>query len=241
MTQDDTDIQVDVKSGVYGHKVTMLDFNPQELAHFRRIGELVGFPDTPGVVETALALSGSAAQSKIQRYPGDADYFERINIKAETRQTASDILAKVMRDKVEATLQGPTYQMIEIKFGSYPQDARRGEQAFKTGSPISWTPREVLDGRKVLETPRGDPLVITWEEASRDPGWCKLDWVVADAAHGQSGQCQQHAGCHLGSAGWQHHPAGWLPGPLFPGGLPGSRFHPAVHQACQACLRGCPG
>ncbi len=184
MTQDDTDIQLDVKSGVYGHKVTMLDFNPQELAHFRRIGELVGFPDTPGVVETALALSGSAAQSKIQRYPGDADYFERINIKAETRQQACEILAKVMRDKVEATLQGPTYQLIEIKFGSYPQDAQKGDQTFKIGSPISWKPQEVLDGKKVLQTPEDQPLVITWEDASQDPGWCKLDWVVADAAHG---------------------------------------------------------
>ncbi len=55
------DISVDVKSGVFGHKVTMLDFSPEELSHFRRIGELVGFPDEPGRVETALALSGSAA------------------------------------------------------------------------------------------------------------------------------------------------------------------------------------
>jgi hypothetical protein len=23
-------------------------------------------------------------------------------------------------------------------------------------------------------------MVISWEEASRDPGWCKLDWIVAD-------------------------------------------------------------
>ena len=40
------------------------------------------FDDAPGVVETALALSGSAAQSKIQTYPGDCDYFERVNILA---------------------------------------------------------------------------------------------------------------------------------------------------------------
>ena len=37
-------------------------------------------------VETALALSGSAAQSKIQTYPGDADYFERVNILAPTQR-----------------------------------------------------------------------------------------------------------------------------------------------------------
>jgi hypothetical protein len=61
------DISVDIRSGVFGHKVTMLDFNPEELAHFRRIGALVEFEDIPGEVETALALSGSAAQSKIQK------------------------------------------------------------------------------------------------------------------------------------------------------------------------------
>ena len=87
-SQADQDIPVDVKSGVYGHKVVMLDFSPQELAHFREIGRLVEFKDQPGVVETALALSGSSAQSKIQTYPGDADYFERVNIKAGTRRQA---------------------------------------------------------------------------------------------------------------------------------------------------------
>src|SRR5439155_17283288 len=73
------DVVVDVDSGVYGHRVTMLDFSPADLARFRAIGKIVGFDDKPGV-QTALALSGSAAQSKIQSYPGDCDYFERINI-----------------------------------------------------------------------------------------------------------------------------------------------------------------
>src|SRR4030042_1449829 len=75
------EIVVDTRTGVFGHKVSMLDFSPQDLEHFRRIGTLVEFLDRPGVVETALALSGSAAQSKIQSYPGDCDYFERVHIK----------------------------------------------------------------------------------------------------------------------------------------------------------------
>ncbi len=57
LAQDDQEISVDVRSGVFGHKVTMLDFSPQDLEHFRRIGRLVEFYDEPGVVETALALS----------------------------------------------------------------------------------------------------------------------------------------------------------------------------------------
>jgi len=87
------DLTVDTRTGVFGHKVVMLDFSDQDLARFREMGRLVEFQDQPGVVETALALSGSAAQSKIQSYPGDCDYFERINIKAPTRDEACRILA----------------------------------------------------------------------------------------------------------------------------------------------------
>lgn len=79
------DVVVDVREGVFGHRVTMLDFSPARLAHFRKIAKIVEFTDEPGVVETALALSGSAAQSRIQTFPGDADFFERVNIKAATR------------------------------------------------------------------------------------------------------------------------------------------------------------
>jgi len=184
IANDGDDISVDIKSGVFGHKVTMLDFSPEELAHFRRIGALVEFEDEPGKVETALALSGSAAQSKIQKYPGDADFFERVNIIAPTQEEACEILARVMKEKVISTMKGPTYQMIEVKFGSYPMDAVVKDKHLKAGSPISWTPNEVLMERKVVADEKGKQIVITWDKASLDPGWCKLDWVVADAAHG---------------------------------------------------------
>ncbi len=64
-------------SGAFGHRVSMLDFSPQDLDRFRQIGEIVKLPDIDGVAESALALSGSAAQSKIQTFPGDCDYFQR--------------------------------------------------------------------------------------------------------------------------------------------------------------------
>ena len=184
LAKDGDEISVDIRTGVFGHKVTMLDFNPEELAHFRRVGKLVEFEDIPGEVETALALSGSAAQSKIQKYPGDADYFERVNIIAPTKEAACAILARIMKEKVVSTLNGPTYQMIEVKFGSYPHDVKANGNHLSSGSPISWTPAEVLMERKVVEDKFGNEVVVTWDEASLDPGWCKLDWVVADAAHG---------------------------------------------------------
>src|SRR4030042_5204098 len=100
------EISVDADSGVFGNKIVMLDFSSKELAHFREVGRLVEFHDQPGVVETALALSGSSAQSKIQTYPGDCDYFERVNIYAATNAEACQILAKLMRDKALSTAHG---------------------------------------------------------------------------------------------------------------------------------------
>ena len=184
-SQTDQDISVDIKSGVYGAKFVLLDFSPQDLTHFREIGRLVEFQDQPGVVETALALSGSSAQSKIQTYPGDCDYFERVNIIAETRQEACQILTRIMREKALSTMRGPTYQLIEVKYGNYPYDVLRGERPIKAGSPVSWRPEEIEHGQIEAARSDGAPAVLHWEDLAEDPGWCKLDWVVADPARGQ--------------------------------------------------------
>jgi hypothetical protein len=179
------DVVVDTRAGVFGHKVSMLDFSPEDLEHFRRVGRLVEFVDRPGVVETALALSGSAAQSKIQSFPGDADYFERVNILAPTQEDACRILADIMREKALSTVKGPTYQLIEVKLGSYPFDLVKEGRPIKAGSPISWEPDEIRAGRIDAFKPDGTAVMIAWEEAALDPGWCKFDWVVADPARGQ--------------------------------------------------------
>lgn len=179
------DVVMDTQQGVFGHKVSMLDFSPDSLSYFREIGRLVEFYDKPGVVETALALSGSAAQSKIQSYPGDCDYFERVNIIADTHDAACLILADIMREKVLSTDKGDTYQLIEVKFGSYQEDVVKDGDPVKAGSPISWTAEEIRAGQIDAFHLDGTPATITWENAALDPGWCKLDWVVADPVRGQ--------------------------------------------------------
>ncbi|MBN2501784.1 MAG: hypothetical protein JXB38_13470 [Anaerolineales bacterium] len=179
-TQDYNDIVVDVNSGIFGHKVSMLDFSDAELAHFRAIGKLVEFEDQPGIVETALALSGSAAQSKIQTYPGDADYFERVNIKANTREEACSILGNIMRAKALDKFKGEDYQLIEAKLGSYPFEVIRDGYNIPAGSPIAWKAEEIKAGKLNAKTPDGKTVEILWENAAQNPGWCKLDWVVAD-------------------------------------------------------------
>jgi hypothetical protein len=179
------DISIDAQTGVFGHKVVMLDFSAQELKRFREIGRLVEFQDQPGVVETALALSGSSAQSKIQTFPGDADYFERVNILAPTREQACQTLAKLMREKVLSTEKGDTYQLIEVKFGSYPFDVVKEGRSIKAGSPIAWEAEEIRAGEIQAVFPDGTPAVVRWEEVANNPGWCKLDWVVADPLRGE--------------------------------------------------------
>jgi hypothetical protein len=176
----DNEVSVDIKTGVFGHKISMLDFNDQELDRFRRMGKLVEFEDVPGKVETALALSGSAAQSKIQSYPGDADYFERVNIIADTKEEACRILADLMFDKVTSTIHGADYEFIEAKFGSYPYDVIWKGERQKAGSPISWPLKEIQDKGFDVTRPDGTPDRIEWDKVAQDPGWCKLDWIVAD-------------------------------------------------------------
>ncbi|MGV3758462.1 MAG: hypothetical protein ACO1PW_02825 [Actinomycetota bacterium] len=178
----DHEVVVDVRSGTFGHKVTMLDLDAAQLTRFRQIGHLVDLPDVPDVVETALALSGSAAQSKVQAYPGDADFFERVNILAPTREEACRTLAGLMRDKVLATAGGSDHRFLDMRFGSYPFDVVRAGETHAKGSSIVWSLEEVEAGAVQAELPDGTPVTLTLDDLALDPGWCKLDWVVADPA-----------------------------------------------------------
>ena len=168
------------ESGTFGHRVSMLDFTPRDLERFRRIGAIVEVTGPPAVAESALALSGSAAQSKIQSFPGDCDYFQRLNIRADTREEACRIMADLMRDAARRTATGDPFQFLEAKLGNYPENCEHGGQSRKKGTPITWTPAEVEAQSIQLDLADGSTRTLAWHEAALDPGWCKLDWVVAD-------------------------------------------------------------
>ncbi|MEX2323018.1 MAG: hypothetical protein WEA29_04520 [Acidimicrobiia bacterium] len=178
------EVTLDHRTGVFGHSVAMLDFSPVDIAFFRAIGALVEIPDEDDV-ETALALSGSAAQSKIQTYPGDADFFERVNIKAPTREDACRRIGEVLRKKALDTLEGETYRLIEVKFGDYPFDVARGTQTMRAGTPIAWSADDVVTGQFTGVDGSGGEVTIRWKDVAHEPGWCKLDWVVADPVRRQ--------------------------------------------------------
>jgi hypothetical protein len=134
------DVEVDHESGVFGHRIVMLDWSPQELAYYREIGHIVEMKDVPDVCETALALAGSSAQSKIQTYPGDCDYFERVNIKAPTRDDACRILGELIRKKALETIKGETYQLVEVRFGCAPVEVTARGWHYNAGTSLSWNP-----------------------------------------------------------------------------------------------------
>jgi hypothetical protein len=179
-----SDIAIDVDSGVYGHRVSMADHDDADLARIRRVARIAGLPDRPPNVTTALALSGSAAQGKIQRYPADCDFFERVHIVAPTRDAALAILADVLRDHALATLSGAGYRLWEAKWGTHDEPGSVRGHKVKAGSWISWTPAEVESGSQELVRDDGTVRRIDWAEAPGRPGWAKLDWLVGDRTRG---------------------------------------------------------
>jgi hypothetical protein len=175
---------VDEEAGIFGHEITLLDFDKGTLDRYRRIADIVQLPDLPNV-ETAVSLAGSAAQGVIQLYPGDADYFERVNIKAETREGACQVLAKLMRDKALDKFEGPDYELIEVKFGTWKTDVVKDGERISAGSPVSWSPEEVKAGKMQVFRTSGEPWEVAWEYGCLDPGWCKMDWVIAEQEKGR--------------------------------------------------------
>lgn len=172
------DVEMDADAGVFGHRVTLMDFSPDQLAFYRHVGSVVEVPQRPGV-ECALALSGSAAQSRIQTNPGDCDYFQRVNILAPTRDEASTILAGILRDHVLAAASGEGHRFTEALLGSFPTAGNRNGSEVRSGSPLRWTLDEVVSGVLTYTDANGQAHSVTWLEAAREPGWVKLDWIVA--------------------------------------------------------------
>ncbi|MEA3374901.1 MAG: hypothetical protein U9R72_01680 [Chloroflexota bacterium] len=173
--------EIDEEAGIYGHEITLLDFDKATLERYRRIADVVELPDRPNV-ETAISIAGSAAQGVIQRYPGDCDYFERVNIRAATQEEACQILADVIRQKALDTLEGPDYALIEVKFGTWKTDVIKDGERLSTGSPISWDADEIRDGTMPVFRASGEPWDVDWSYGCLDPGWCKMDWVIAEPA-----------------------------------------------------------
>jgi len=178
------DLVIDEEAGVFGHEITLLDFDRGTLERYRCMADIVQLPDGPNV-ETAISLSGSAAQGVIQLYPGDADYFERVNIKADTREESIRILGDIMREKALAFMEGPGYQLNDVRFGTWKTEVIKEGERLATGSSIVWMPDEIKAGKMEVLRADGQPWTVEWEYAYQDPGWCKMDWLITEEALGR--------------------------------------------------------
>jgi hypothetical protein len=106
-----------------------------------------------------------------------------VHIHAPTKLEAGQILARILREKALGSLKGPDHQLIEVKFGNYPCDVVKDGRSYKAGTPVAWMPDEIIASEIEAFTPEGKPVTIKWADMAQDPGWCKLDWVVADVVH----------------------------------------------------------
>lgn len=170
-------------AGLHGHELALLDFDQGTAGALRRLGEAVATAPAPDLV-VALAVSGSAAQGRVQPFPADTDYFERVHVLAPTREAALARLAAAVRATVERVEARPGFALEEVWFGALPERLAAA-QAHRVGSALAWRFADVVDGAVELRAPDGGiGERVTWGEAANDPGFVKLDWFVTDRTLG---------------------------------------------------------
>jgi hypothetical protein len=167
------------RDGVFGLDDVVGDFDAAGVEAVREIAAMIRTAHRDEV-RSAIALAGSAAQSKFQLFPGDCDFFERVHIRAGTREEAIEVLATTMIETVAGTFTNTRLQFVEMKLGLYPSAYSREQQPVSAGSPISWGLQE-MDVRVVrVVDATGETHRLRMHEVALDPGFVKLDWVYAD-------------------------------------------------------------
>jgi hypothetical protein len=171
-------------TGVFGSHLALADFNQADLDYFRQLAQRVRLARHPAV-ESAIAIAGSSAQGKIQLFPGDADFFERVNIKAPDEAAARVLLRELMRQTALRALAETDIVLIEANFGVYPWPATRAGAAHAAGESILWLPDEALSGVLEITDAAGVPCTLRWDEVAAGLGWSYLGWIVADPDAGR--------------------------------------------------------
>ena len=167
---------------VGGHELALLDFEPGSAERLRRLGRTIATAPAADV-GVALAVAGSAAQGRVQPFPADADFFERVHVVAATREAALRRLGELVRATVERVEAEPGFALEEVFFGLLPERLAAG-QAHRIGSALAWRFRDVVAGAVELTVPGEAAGRVSWEAAAADPGFVKLDWFVTDRGLG---------------------------------------------------------
>ena len=174
----------DAQTGVFGNRISLIDFDPDDLAYFRRLAQRVRI-ERRANVESAIAIAGSSAQGKVQLFPGDTDFFERVNIRADTEAAARQDLRELMRETALRAFNETGIVLLEVNFGVYPVAVVERGVPRAAGDTITWTPDDVLHGRITVSTSDGAPLTINWANAQSGLGWSYLGWIIADRTAGR--------------------------------------------------------
>jgi hypothetical protein len=174
----------DAATGVFGHRISLIDFDASDLDYFRRLAQKVRVARHPKV-ESAIAIAGSAAQGKVQMFPGDNDFFERVNIQAETLDGARQVLRDVMRETALRAFADRDIVLVEVNFGVYDQPVVERGSSRAAGDPITWTPQDVVNAYIDVQDASGKPIRIQWSETRAGLGWTYIGWIVADRAQGR--------------------------------------------------------
>lgn len=178
-------LEQDAHSGVIASHAALLDFDAGDLAYFRRLAERVRVVRHPQV-ESAIAIAGSAAQGRVQLFPGDNDFFERVHIRAADAQAARAVLREVMRATALRAFSEPDIVLVEVNFGVYPFEVVERGSKRAAGDVITWTPRDVVNGYvEITDTRDNSTKRIGWDETAAGLGWTYLGWIVADRAEGR--------------------------------------------------------
>jgi hypothetical protein len=174
----------DRDSGVFGDRVALLDFEPGDLERLRRLAPHVRLV-AHDATDSALAISGSSAQGRVQLVPGDADFFERVHIRARDASAAAAVLREVMRATALRALDEPDIVLVEANLGVYPEAVIERGVEKAAGDPITWTPADVLAGAITVQTPDRREVVVDWDSVDVSQGWVYLGWIVADRELGR--------------------------------------------------------
>ena len=170
--------------GIFANRIALADFDPGDLDYFRRLAQRVRVVARPNV-ESAIAIAGSSAQGQVQVFPGDADFFERVNIRAPDLAGARAVLGELLRATALRAFAEPDIVLVEVNYGVYPAAVVRGGMTYAAGDTILWKPDDVLSGALNVTDADGQPMRLAWDDVAGGLGWSYLGWIVADTGAGR--------------------------------------------------------
>ncbi len=215
------DLVVDVDSGVYGHRVTMLDFQPERPRAVPRDGQdrrLRGSAAAghDGAVDLRV---GRAEQD--QRLPGRLRLLRaRPHQGGHARGGVRDPRRPHAREGAATRATGPTHRLWEVKFGTHPVAATKGGRPIGAGSPMSWTLEEVKAGQMEVTLPGRRPARVHVGGRVARPGLVQARLGHRRQDPRPAREREQRARSDVGGARRHDRAARRLPRPVLPGGLP---------------------